>query len=138
MLVVGINRFIEALPAYPEQLNNLTASLNDFLVSLGFNQSDISAIAGFMNPEALLDAIGNFLVSLIGTVSDIVLVILLIIFLLLDAVNAPEKLLQEIQSGSAHLERLFKVSGTLWNYVLFARRSNRIEVVLVHLGIESL
>ncbi|MEA3440899.1 MAG: AI-2E family transporter [Chloroflexota bacterium] len=118
VLVVGINRFIETLPAYTEQINNLTASLNDFLVSLGFNPGDVSAVASFINPEALLDAIGNFLASLIGTVADIVLIILLIIFLLLDALNVPEKLLQEIQSGSTHLERLFKVSGTLRNYVL--------------------
>jgi predicted PurR-regulated permease PerM len=118
VLVVGINRFIETLPAYAEQLNNLTASFNDFLVSLGFNPGDVSAVAGFMNPEALLDAIGNFLAGFIGTISDIVLIILLVIFLLLDAFNAPKILLQEIQSGSTHLERLFKVSGTLRNYVL--------------------
>jgi predicted PurR-regulated permease PerM len=118
VLVVGINRFIETLPAYAEQLNNLTASFNDFLVSLGFNPGDVSAVAGFMNPEALLGAIGNFLAGFIGTISDIVLIILLVIFLLLDAFNAPKILLQEIQSGSTHLERLFKVSGTLRNYVL--------------------
>jgi predicted PurR-regulated permease PerM len=90
------------------------------LVSVGFNPGDANAVVGFINPEALLEALGNFLAGLIGTISDIVLVILLIVFLLLDAFNAPEKLLQEIQSGNTHLEGLFKVSGTIRGYVQIA------------------
>lgn len=119
IMVVGINRFIEALPTYTEQITNSTANLNEFLVSLGFNPSDVSAIADFINPEAFLESIGNYLTGFIGTISDIVLVIILIVFLLLDAFNAPAKLIQEIQSGNTHLERLFKVSGTLKAYVQF-------------------
>jgi predicted PurR-regulated permease PerM len=118
VLVVGVNSFLDVIPEYADQLDNLTAGIKDFLVSLGLNSSDIDAVAGFLNPEAFLEGIGSFLASLIGTIADIFLIILLVIFLLLDALSAPEKLLQEIQSGKTHLNRFFKVSGTLRNYVL--------------------
>ena len=66
-----------------------------------------------------MEVLGNFLTGLIGTISDIVLVIILIIFLLLEAFNAPAKLVREIKSGNIYLERIFKVSKTLRSYVQF-------------------
>jgi predicted PurR-regulated permease PerM len=119
VLVVGINRFVSAIPAYTDQIQQMIADINSVLESLGFTQSDASAISGFVNPAAFLEAIGNFLTGLIGTISDIVLVVILIIFLLLEAFNAPAKLLHEIKSGNKYLERIFKASGMLRSYVQF-------------------
>ena len=120
LLVVGFNRFIEAIPAYAEEFDSLVDNVNELLASFGLSPGDISAVGGFINPEAFLEVIGNFLAGLIGTIGNIVLIILFVVFLLLDASNAPKKLVTQIKEGHTGLERLFKASGLLREYVVLA------------------
>ncbi len=119
LLVTGINRFLEVVPTYAAQIQSHTDSLSNNLVSIGFNPDNVAAINKFLQPDAIMEVIGDFLSSLLGTISDIVLVIILIVFLLLETFNVPGRIRQEIQSGNHRLEKLFKVSGTIRAYVQF-------------------
>ena len=71
----------------------------------------------FVEPDKILAAIGGFLAGLVGTVSNLVLVVMLLIFLLLEAFNAPAKLAEEIKAGNAYLQRYFHVSESLRRYI---------------------
>jgi predicted PurR-regulated permease PerM len=117
VLVVAVGRFAEAIPEYAAEFNIMIVSLQDALSSLGINSSDSGSILSFVNPEKILNAIGSFLGGLIGTVSNLVLILLLIIFLLLDAFNAPAKLIEEIKAGNAYLQRYFHLSVSLRKYI---------------------
>lgn len=117
VLVVSVSRFSEAIPEYVGELNLLLASAQDRLSSLGISPQDATSFVSMINPKSLLEAIGKFLGGMVGTISSLVLVILLIVFLLIDAFNAPAKLAAEIKSGNAYLEQYFKVSGSLRKYI---------------------
>jgi len=116
-LIMAFDRFTEAIPSYVEQAEELTASVESFFASLGINTEDIQALLDFIDPMAILEALENFLAGLIGTVSSVFLVILLIVFLMLDGMNAPKKLAEEIKAGNKYLERFFKVSYDVRRYL---------------------
>ena len=117
VLVVAVDRFAEAIPEYAAQFNIMFASIRDALSSLGINPSDSGSIMSIVDPDKILNIIGSFLGGLIGTVSNLVLILLLIIFLLLEAFNAPAKLVEEIKAGNAYLQRYFHLSKSLRKYI---------------------
>jgi predicted PurR-regulated permease PerM len=118
LLVVAVNRLAEAIPSYAAAYEDLMASIQTSLASLGIDTGDIQAFIEFLDPVKLVDFAANFLSGLIGTVSGVLLVALLIIFLMLDAINAPAKLAREIKSGNKYLQRFFTTSRALREYVL--------------------
>jgi len=117
LLVVAVDRLVEAIPTYASAYEDLIASLQTTLAGLGIDTSDIQAFIDFLDPVKLVEIAANFLSGLIGTVSGVILVALLVIFLLLDAINAPAKLLREIKTGNQYLQRFFTTSHSLREYV---------------------
>ena len=117
IILFALSRFSEAIPAYVSEFERISASIQDMLASLGVNDPESRSIVTFLNPQQLLDLVVDFLSGLIGTVGDIVLIAMLIIFLLLDAFNAPAKLVDEIKAGNAYLQRYFDTSKSLRVYI---------------------
>ena len=117
VLVVAVGRFAEAIPEYAGELEIMIASLQDSLISFGLIGPESGSIMSFVEPDKILAAIGGFLAGLVGTVSNLVLVVMLLIFLLLEAFNAPAKLAEEIKAGNAYLQRYFHVSESLRRYI---------------------
>ena len=117
VLVVAVDRFAEAIPAIANEFENLVAAVQEALSSLGVISAESESVLSFLNPENVLNAIGGFLTGLVGTVSNLVLVVMLLIFLLIDAFNAPAKLAEEIKAGNAYLQRYFHVSESLRRYI---------------------
>ena len=117
IILFALSRFSEAIPAYISEFERITASIQEMLTTLGLTGSDSRLFVNFFNPEQLFDLIINFLAGLVGTVGDIILIALLIVFLLLDAFNAPAKLVEEIKAGNAYLQRYFDTSKSLRVYI---------------------
>lgn len=118
ILVVAVDRFIEFIPQYKDEFKALIASIQETLISMGIISSESESILSFIDPETLLNSLAGFIAGLIGTISDVVLVVMLLIFLLLDAFNAPAKLAEEIKSGNLYLQRYFHISESLRRYIL--------------------
>lgn len=116
ILVVGFNQLVESIPKYIDQADELANSIKDLFVSLGIDQDDVSAVLDKISPEELVAGAVSFLGSLLSSFSNVILVILLLIFLLIEAFSAPEKLAAEIRSGNEYLQRYFHVSDTLRKY----------------------
>ncbi len=116
ILVVGFNQLVESIPKYVDQADELANSIKDLFVSLGIDQQDVNAVLDKISPEELVAGAASFLGSLLSSFSNVILVILLLIFLLIEAFSAPEKLAAEIRSGNEYLQRYFHVSDTLRKY----------------------
>ncbi len=117
VMVVAVDRFAEAIPEYSQELENMVASLQGTLSSLGLIGLESGSIMSFVEPDKILNIIGGFLTGLVGTVSNVILVAMLLIFLLLEAFNAPAKLAEEIKAGNEYLKRYFHVSESLRRYI---------------------
>jgi AI-2 transport protein TqsA len=118
LLVIAADRLVEAIPTYATAYEDLMASIQATLAGLGIDTNDVQAIIEFLNPTKLVEFAAGFLSGLIGTVSGVILIALLVIFLLLDAINAPAKLAREIKNGNQYLQRFFSTSHSLREYVL--------------------
>lgn len=118
ILVVAVDRFIEAIPQYAGEIESTIADIQETLSAQGFIRPESDSIFTFINPEQLLSALGSFISGLFGTLSNLLLLGLLIIFLLLEAFNAPEKLADEINEGNTYLQRYFHLSESLRKYII--------------------
>lgn len=116
IIVLGFNQLVESIPKYIDQADDLVNSIKDFFVSFGIDKDDVSAILNAINPADLVAGAAAFLGSLISSFSNVILVILLVIFLLIEAFSAPQKLTAEIRAGNEYLQRFFHVSDTLRKY----------------------
>jgi len=117
VIVVAVDRFVEAIPEYVDEFEAMITSIQDWLSSLGLIGAESGSIMSFVEPDKILNAIGSFLTGLVGTVSNLILIVMLLIFLLLDAFNAPAKLSEEIKAGNVYLKRYFHVSESLRRYI---------------------
>jgi predicted PurR-regulated permease PerM len=118
ILVVAVDRFIEEIPQYASELEASITAIQESLSSLGVIRPESDSIFSYINPEQLLSALGSFISGLFGTLSNLLLLGLLIIFLLLEAFNAPEKLAEEIKAGNTYLQRYFHLSESLRKYII--------------------
>jgi predicted PurR-regulated permease PerM len=117
LMVVAVDRFAQAIPELTTEFENLIDALQERLSSLGLVDAGSSSIMSFFEPSEVLDAMAGFFAGLVGTVSNVILVIMLLLFLLLDAFNAPAKLSEAIKDGNTYLQRYFKVSESLRRYI---------------------
>jgi len=118
ILVVAVDRFIEEIPQYTSEIESNIAGIQEELSSLGVIRPESDSIFSYVNPEQLLSALGSFIAGLFGTLSNLLLLGLLVIFLLLEAFNAPEKLAEEIKAGNTYLQRYFHLSESLRKYII--------------------
>jgi predicted PurR-regulated permease PerM len=116
ILVLGFNQLVESIPKYIDQADELVNSLKDFFVSLGIDKEDVSALLNAISLADLVAGVVSFLGTLLGSFSNVILVILLVVFLLIEAFSAPQKLAAEILAGNEYLQRFFHVSDTLRKY----------------------
>ncbi|MDZ7371688.1 MAG: AI-2E family transporter [candidate division KSB1 bacterium] len=96
-LTVGIGSsitdFSESLPIYQENLQNMLDNTITFLHDIGIQASEEQMLKIF-DPNVIMNLLGNLLKSLTGMLSDSVLILLMVIFMLLEAYSVPLKVKQ--------------------------------------------
>ncbi len=118
-VVAAVVRFIDAIPTYTQQLESAIDGVQEFIASLGLDAYlNFEALQKIFDPGKLLGFIANFLAGLIGGLSDIFLVALIVIFLLVDAMGVPEKILPYLQSGNATVTRVFGFGADVRRYII--------------------
>jgi predicted PurR-regulated permease PerM len=116
-MVLAVNRLAVAIPEYINSLDSALESIQDFLNGLGLENIDLITIGQFFDPGSIVTFAFDFIAGIIEGLSNIVLVLLIITFLLVDAFGIPEKLAREINTGNAYVKRVAEFSGDLRQYV---------------------
>jgi predicted PurR-regulated permease PerM len=91
--IVGasINSFYTELPAYQIRLQEQASAFQSFLANKGFRGMD-KILIGFVNPGAVMNLTARLLAELGSALSNIVLILLTVVFILLEASSFPVKL----------------------------------------------
>ncbi len=89
------------------------------LDALGFGNLglDTRAITGLFDVTQLLDFTGKFISGLIDTFSSIILIVLLIVFMLVDAAAVPSKLAGYLSAESPIILRLSRYAILVRRYI---------------------
>ena len=97
LLIVGglvgtsLNNFIEALPSYQQRIQEQVSSLKTLLAKKGFRITD-KMLFEYINPSAVMRMAVGMLGGLGSALSNIILILLTVTFILLEASSFPGKL----------------------------------------------
>ncbi|MFZ2960901.1 MAG: AI-2E family transporter [Candidatus Ozemobacteraceae bacterium] len=91
--IVGasINSFYSALPVYQARLQEQIAVLQSFLATKGIRGTD-KILLGIFNPAAVMGLTASLFAGLGSALSNIILILLTVTFILLEASSFPDKL----------------------------------------------
>jgi predicted PurR-regulated permease PerM len=117
VLVGSFNTLAESLPEYVAEMEGLKESVEELIARLGIEQSDIEAALTLIEPGAIVDLAAGFLAGIVGAFSDIVLIVMIIVFLLVDAMSITPKINYELATDQPFVRRLADFGTDLRQYV---------------------
>lgn len=112
----SVDAFSSQLPLYQEKLRLLTTSVSQWLASKGVHISTQS-VSALLDPSQALSMAAKGLTSLTGLLTNTLLILLTVIFLLLESSDIPGKLrliLQDPERSYPHFEHFL---GTIKHYM---------------------
>ena len=91
-LVISIARFATLLPSYKQQFDDVINSAGNWLKDLGIDEKQISAMSHAFDVGSLAGWITSLLGSMVGVASDLVFLVMLLLFMVVDATWFPGRL----------------------------------------------
>ncbi len=113
----SVNRFTEELPKYQARSEGIIESISSLLGSQGIEVSQ-KRVLGLVDPGASLKLVGKTVSGLAGLLSNTLLVVLTMVFILFEAVAVPQKLRAALGDPTADLGRYSRVTGEIKQYLV--------------------
>ena len=128
--------FREAAPLYKERLTTLLDQLLTWLGSLGIDLSR-DVVIDMLDPGVAIDMVGQTLLGITGFLSQILIVLLLVIFTLFEATGVPDKL-QAAFGGVTSSERYDRIRTEVQRYLSIKTLISLFTGVVVGVGLALL
>jgi predicted PurR-regulated permease PerM len=112
----SINGFVEAAPRYQERIDEMGQSLKEWVEERGVDVGEIDTSEVFQ-PGSFIGFLGRGLTALVSTLSNTFVVILILAFMLLEAVGLPVKIQAALGSSDANLDRFSKAAKEIQKYL---------------------
>jgi predicted PurR-regulated permease PerM len=119
-LLVGssLTQLNEAVPKYQARLEEILVAMTDWLQAKGFDVSEKRLTSAF-DPGVIMGLVSGTLSSLAETLSNIVLVILTVTFILLEVTGFPAKARAAMGDADADLSRFARVARDVKRYLAY-------------------
>jgi predicted PurR-regulated permease PerM len=140
-LAYSLGQLAEAVPEYVAQLDVAKASLASRIANLGIDPAPFQTFLQLIDPQNLINLIADFMGGLVATISDVVLVVLIIAFLLVESLSMPARLEKLAQFGAERWERAAKFGADIRRYLVITTYVGAVTgfgnaVLLLILGID--
>ena len=138
-VIVGVSfkSFTDALPFYLTRIQAQITSFETLLTKNGIIGTD-KILLKYLNPEAILDLITTLLAGLSSAFSNILLVLLTVIFILLEVTSFPVKIRAVLGNPEAVFPRFAKFIVDIRNYVVITTLVNLAAGILIWLWLSIL
>ena len=135
MLGATVTEFTEALPGYQERLDGLMAGLSAWLLDKGIDITE-TGLADILDPQAALGFANTLMVGVGDVVSNAMLIMFTVLFMLLEAWSFPAKLdaMQGVRGGDL-VAQFAKVMESTKHYVGAKALTSLATGVLVGVGL---
>ena len=138
-VVLSIEELVQVLPEYADSAEGIKSSLASFFGGLGIDISGVLNLDAF-DPTNLLGLAGAFLGALVGSLANVFLVLLVLIFMLLEATGFSGRLRQNFDLDSPMLARVGEFTNQIREYITITTWVNLLigiidTVFLIILGI---
>ena len=119
LFVVGsVSRLEEAIPTYADQAESLKATVESTLAGLGIDTTGLRPLLDSVDPAKLLSFIVDQLAKLTDSISNLVMVVLVVAYLLAESLHLPAKMQRQLRLGHTQLAPVSKYNHDLRRYVL--------------------
>jgi AI-2 transport protein TqsA len=117
IVIAAFGRLSEALPEYVAELEYAQQWVEDFLANLGIEESDVEAALSEIDTGAIMGLALGFLAGIVDAFSNIALVVMIIVFLLVDAMSIAPKINYELALDQPFVRRLAEFGADIRQYV---------------------
>ncbi len=130
--VIGtsINDFTDSLPQYQERLEQQYGSAKAWLEKVGFEVPEPTSEEAF-GLGSIMKMVANFLTSLGGMLTNSILILFTVIFMLLEASSFASKLRLAFGDAEGHIDRLRTVLSNIKQYMAIKSLTSLATGVLV-------
>ncbi len=113
----SLTAFSVAMPRYQARVLDIVASLTLWLNSHGV-RTNMTKLLATVDTDRVLAIVGNALTQLASMLSYTILVLLMVVFLLFDAVDLPARLRLALRRPEDELEQVRKVASEIKHYIV--------------------
>ncbi|ETX11761.1 membrane protein [Marinomonas ushuaiensis DSM 15871] len=131
-LLVGasLDEFSNQLPDYKqrfaEETSNVIKVINSFGLHISYDQ-----IKGYVDPSALMQMVASTLRGIGGALTNLILVVMIVIFILFEAVELPKKLSLAFSDASQSLDRFESFIKSVNRYLVIKTLVSVLTGVLI-------
>ena len=135
-LIFSMGRLLQALPTYSASMQERMVPVTDALTAAG-----VPALSEIIQPISFLESVANFVIGTAGNIFVVGFMLVMVIFMLLEAFYLPGKALQEMSSGSTFLKGIRTYSIEVRKYVYITAQAGALAgaldaVFLLILGVD--
>ncbi len=112
-----INALVDAAPSYEKRANELLYWLTNTLGGWGFHYSPANLRAS-LGPDSVLPVLGRMVTGAASILSYTLLVLVIVVFLLFDAIDMPNRLELAFRGSEVNVEGLKHVAGEVKKYIV--------------------
>jgi len=126
----SLNGFSKALPAYQKALAAKTASLVFWLQNHGVEISS-QLVLDYFNPQKAMNMVAVTLSGLRAVLTNFLLIMLTVLFILLEASGFPQKLRAALDNPDESLTRISKITESVNRYLLMKTLFSLLTGILI-------
>lgn len=131
LIGTSLNAFYEHVPRYQEQLTLAVTDTTSWLTRWGVQQEAMSEV---VNVSSAMGLVGTLLKSIAGMLSNLVLVLLIVVFMLVEATGLRTKLSRVFPGDPSRLQR---ASRDITKYLLVKTGTSALTGILVGLWLAA-
>lgn len=117
IVIVSVQNVSDALPKYQENLQELQDDLVTTMDGYNIDISDVRNSETFSSENVINKAV-SAASAVVGALSSWFFMLLLVVYMLLDAIDFPAKVLKSVRAGSPMPGQLSKMGASLRSYIL--------------------
>jgi AI-2 transport protein TqsA len=118
LLVVGnsISEFTRNIGKYQESLDGLVASARQTIEGMGIDLAD-QEVNDLVDTKAMLGFVASVATSITATLSDLVIVLLVVVFMMLEGIGLPDKLRRALGNPDDDLASFRQMLDNVYTYL---------------------
>ncbi len=138
-VIVGasLSDFSSALPSYQARMHDMLIGLKSWLASKGFPVTD-KILLGYVNPAAVMNLTAGLFAALSGVLSNVLLILFTVMFILLEASTIPAKLRSVLDKPDEPFTQFSGFVTDIKRYMVIKTSMNLIAGVLTAIWLSIL
>ncbi len=126
----SLSSFYEALPLYQTRFHDMLFAFKTTMEKKGITITD-KVLLGYINPGMVMNLTSSLLTSLSSVLSNTLLILFTVIFILLEASSFPAKLRSVLEKPQADFPRVTRFFNEIKHYLVIKTLINLLGAILI-------